>query len=75
MDLSLNGALITAPHMLPLGSQVEVSLSVRHGMDPIVGRGSVVRVLDINQMGILLDHLPIAQSARLQEFLLPLIAE
>jgi len=32
-----------------------------------------VRVLGENQMGIHLDRLPVEDSARLQEFLLPLI--
>jgi hypothetical protein len=42
-------------------------------MRPVVGVGSVVRVLDGNQMGIQLNHLTVAESERLQEFLLPLI--
>jgi hypothetical protein len=42
-------------------------------MKPVVGEGSVVRVLGGNQMGIQLDQLAVAESERLQEFLLPLI--
>ena len=40
---------------------------------PIVGVGSVARVMGGNQMGIQLDQLSAGESERLQEFLLPLI--
>jgi len=40
-----------------------------------VGLGTIVRVLNSTQMGILLDRFPIAQIGRLQEFLLPQITE
>jgi hypothetical protein len=43
-------------------------------MNPVVGAGSVVRILSGNRMGIHLNRLPLEESARLQEFLLPLIA-
>ena len=42
-------------------------------MKPVVGAGSAVRVLRGNHMGIHLDRLPVEESARLQEFLLPMI--
>jgi hypothetical protein len=42
-------------------------------MKPVVGAGSAVRVFGGNQIGIQLDRLAIAESERLQEFLLPLI--
>jgi hypothetical protein len=42
-------------------------------MKPIVSAGSVARILGGNQMGIHLDRLPVEESERLQEFLLPMI--
>jgi len=52
---------------------VHASLDLSPRMKPVVGVGSVVRVLGENQMGIQLDRLTIAESERLQEFLLPLV--
>ena len=73
VDVSLNGILVKAPRMLPAGSTVQVSLELAQTMKPLVGAGSVVRVLGGNQMGIHLDRLPVGESERLQEFLLPKI--
>jgi hypothetical protein len=56
-----------------MGSSVHVSLDLSPRMKPVVGAGSVVRVFGGNQMGIQLDRLAIAESEKLQEFLLPLI--
>lgn len=75
IDISLNGALVRAPRTLPVGSLVEVSLHLVDGMRPVVGLGSVMRIVNSNQMGILLDRLPVAEIGRLQEFLLPRIPE
>lgn len=74
IDVSLNGLLVRAPHTVPVGSSVQVSLSLSPGMKPIDGRGSVRRIIGANQMGILLDRLNMVESGRLQEFLLPLIS-
>ena len=73
VDLSLNGALISAPQTFPRGAAVEVSLYLGGEMNPIVGRGRVIRVLNDNQMAILLEHLPREGNGRLQEYLLPKI--
>jgi len=73
VDVSLSGILVKAGHTLAMGSPVQVSLDLSPRMEPIVGVGSVVRVLGGNQMGIQLDQLAIAESEKLQEFLLPLI--
>lgn len=43
-------------------------------MKPLVGAGLIARILGGNQMGIHLDELPVGESERLQEFLLPMIA-
>jgi DNA-binding response OmpR family regulator len=73
VDVSLNGMLVRAPRMLPAGSPVQVSMELSQRMKPVVGAGSVARILGGNQMGIHLDRLSVRESERLQEFLLPLI--
>jgi CheY-like chemotaxis protein len=75
IDISLNGALIAAPHTIPVGSLVEISLYLLAGNKPVVGLGTIVRVLSGNRMGILIDRLPPIESGRLQEYLLPRIEE
>jgi CheY-like chemotaxis protein len=72
IDISLNGALIRAEHSFPVGSNVEVTLHPISGKPPIAGLGSVMRVVDGNQMGIQIDHMRASEAVRLQEYLLPL---
>jgi len=74
IDLSLNGALVRASHAFPVGSPVEVSLYLLAGKPPVAGLGSIMRIVEGNQMGIQLEQLPSAESGRLQEYLLPHIA-
>jgi DNA-binding response OmpR family regulator len=73
VDVSLNGMLVRAPRMLPTGSSVQMSLELAQKTKPIAGAASVVRVAGANQMGIHFDQLPMGESERLQEFLLPMI--
>jgi CheY-like chemotaxis protein len=73
VDVSLNGMLVTGPGSVPAGTAVKVILYLSPDMKPIVGVGLVMRVLSTNSMGIQLSQLTVAESARLQEFLLPLI--
>jgi hypothetical protein len=73
VDVSLSGVLVKAHRTFPTGSPVNVAMHLSPRMRPIVGVGSVVRVVGGNQMGIQLDELTAAESERLQEFLLPLI--
>jgi two-component system chemotaxis response regulator CheY len=73
VDVSLDGILVKAPRTIPAGTSVQISMELTQKMKPVVGAGSVVRVLGGNQMGIHLDRLPVEESARLQEFLLPMI--
>jgi two-component system chemotaxis response regulator CheY len=75
IDLSLNGALIRTPTVFALGSRVEVIVDLYPGGDPVVGKGIVTRVAEGNQMGIQFHGLTVAASGRLQDYLLPLIAE
>ena len=73
INVSLSGMLVRAQRMLPLGSRVEMNLHLGQGMKPIAGRGSIVRVAGINQMGIQMDAFGMTDSERLEEFLLPLL--
>jgi DNA-binding response OmpR family regulator len=73
VDISLNGAMVKVPQTLPVGSLVEVSLYLLAGAQPIVGRGSIVRIIDANHMGVLMDHLSPTEIGRLQDYLLPRI--
>jgi CheY-like chemotaxis protein len=58
---------------IPTGSVVLVSMELPERMKPIVGEGSVVRIVGGNQMGIRFERLTPEVTERLQEFLLPLI--
>jgi CheY-like chemotaxis protein len=73
VDVSLCGLLVKPGRTLASGTPVRVSMELARRMKPVVAAGSVVRVLDGNRMGIQLDQLSVAESERLQEFLLPLI--
>lgn len=73
VDISLGGMLVKAHRTFPMGSPVSVAMQLSPRARPIVGGGSVIRVLGGNQMGIQLDQLTLKESERLQEFLLPLI--
>jgi PilZ domain-containing protein len=73
INVSMEGMLIRAPRVAPLGSSVEVCLQMSRTEKPIVGAGSVVRVHGREEMGIHLGRLTLEESQRLQEYLLPLI--
>jgi CheY-like chemotaxis protein len=75
IDVSLNGMLVKGSTVIPEGSAVHVSLYTSPDEKPIIGSGSVMRVLGGNRMGIQLTELVQAESWRLQEFLLPRILE
>jgi hypothetical protein len=71
VDLSMNGTLVSASRVFPTGSIVEIALYLGANPKPVTGRGSVVRVVGLDRMGIQLDGLPLNESQRLQEYLLP----
>jgi len=73
VDVSLNGMLVEVGQTLPGGTSVQVTLHLSADSKPIVASGTVMRVISEHRMGIQLRSLPIAESARLQEFLLPMI--
>jgi DNA-binding response OmpR family regulator len=74
IDISLNGTLVRASHIFPVGSPVEVSLFLQAGRPPVAGQGWIMRVVEDNRMGIQLERLPAAESGRLQDYLLPFTA-
>jgi CheY-like chemotaxis protein len=72
IDVSLNGLLVKADHIVPPGTRAQVSLYLSPGVKPIVGSGSIMRVIGKNQMGIQLDGLSTLETQRLEQFLLPI---
>ena len=75
VDVSLQGLLVQAQRSLPVGSSVDINLHLTKAVGTIVGAGSVVRLAGPNLMGIHLGRLSLAESQKLQDFLLPLILE
>jgi DNA-binding response OmpR family regulator len=69
IDLSLNGALVHAQRIFPRGSSVKLRLFLGQG-GPVTANGEVMRTVGTDRMGIQLEGLPIAESLRLQDFLL-----
>jgi CheY-like chemotaxis protein len=74
VDLSLSGMLIRSNRVLPVGSGVKVSLTPFPGAEPIRTAGRVVRVRGNEFMALTLETIGKRESARLGEFLVPLIA-
>lgn len=73
VNVSLEGMLVRVPRMLPVGSSVGVSLQLNAAMKPVIGAGSVVRLVGQEQMGIHLGRLALEESQKLQQYLLPLL--
>ncbi|HLJ15294.1 MAG TPA: response regulator [Bryobacteraceae bacterium] len=74
VDLSLNGILARYNRVLPVGSAVNVTLALSPGEEPIRTAGRIVRVMGNDLMALTLEDVGSAESARLGEFLVPLIA-
>ena len=73
-NISLEGVLVRAAKVLPVGSSVEVHFQAGPMTKPIAAFGSVVRLHGREEMGIHLARLTVDDSQRLQDCLLPLIA-
>jgi CheY-like chemotaxis protein len=73
LDLSLCGLLVRAPSMLPVGSELQVSLELKSGSSPLRLAARVMRVSADNCMGLLIENAGREEAKKLQEFLLPLI--
>jgi CheY-like chemotaxis protein len=72
VDVSMEGLLVKCSRTVPVGSSVGICLHLSSAMKPIVGAGSVVRFSGAN-MGIHLGRLSVAESQRLQDYLIPLV--
>ena len=70
VNISMEGLLVSAQKVLPVGSSVDVKLHLA-GVGAVAGTGSVVRLVGPNQMGIHLGRLSLSESQKLQDFLLP----
>jgi CheY-like chemotaxis protein len=73
LDLSLGGMLVEAPHALPVGSTVQVSLEPKVGTPPLRLTARVVRRAGEDCMGLQIENAGREEAKGLQEFLLPLI--
>ncbi len=66
--------LVQVTRVLPVGSLVQVSLELSPTTPPMRAAARVVRVVGDDCMGLQLENAGMAESERLQEFLLPLIS-
>jgi CheY-like chemotaxis protein len=73
IDLSLNGAMVQADSVFSVGSIIQIELELMRGKPVLRAAARVVRVVGNNCMGLHIEKMPLAESAKLQEFLLPLI--
>jgi CheY-like chemotaxis protein len=73
LDLSLNGAMVQADKVFAIGSIVQMELELTRGKPVFRAGARVVRVVGNNCMGLHIEKMPLAESAKLQEFLIPLI--
>lgn len=55
VDVSLDGILVKSPRTIPAGTSLQVSTELTQRTKPVVGAGSIVRVLGGNHMGIHLE--------------------
>lgn len=74
LDLSLNGMLVHAKQVLPVGTTVQVSLMLPPATAPMQTMARIVRVVGNEFMGCQLQNISKAESDRLGEFLVPFIA-
>src|ERR1700691_806661 len=73
IDVSLNGMRARGPAGLTAGMLVRVTLYLSPDMKPIVGSGSVMRLLNGDEIGVQLVQFTTAERGRLQDFRVPLI--
>jgi PilZ domain len=73
IDMSVSGLLVKAQRTFPPGSSLHMRLHLSAGADPVARSGSVVRIVQGNQMGIDMQRLKPTEEDAVQEFLLPLI--
>jgi DNA-binding response OmpR family regulator len=73
IDLSVGGMLLRSYLVFPVGTLVKVELQLQPGSPPLEFEARVIRTIGTDCMGVQFNRLDAKQSARLQEFLLPLI--
>ena len=72
LDLSLDGMLVQTTGVLPVGSLVQVSLELSPATPPMRVTARVMRLVGLDCIGLQLESLAMAESEKLQNFLLPL---
>jgi CheY-like chemotaxis protein len=73
LDLSVNGTLVLASRVFPVGSLLQISLELDPRRPAVRTAARVVRLVGEYRMGLQLENVRPAESERLQEFLAPLI--
>ena len=73
LDLSLNGMLVRASRVLPVGSIVNVILALSPSAAPIRTAARIVRIVGNEFMGLQLENVGKAESEQLGDFLVPRI--
>ncbi len=73
VDISSGGMLVQSYLVFPAGTLVKVTLELQPGSAPLEFEARVIRTIGTDCMGVQFNRLDAKQSARLQEFLLPLI--
>ena len=73
LDMSLNGAMVCADKTFPVGSMIQVDLELTPRKAALSGTAKVVRVVDVDCMGLHFENVPFEHTKKMQEFLLPLI--
>jgi CheY-like chemotaxis protein len=74
LDLSLDGMLVQTTGVLPIGSLIQVSLELSPTAPPIRVAARVMRLVGRDCLGLQLESPAMAESEKLQSFLLPLVA-
>ncbi len=72
-DISLNGMLVRSNRILPVGSVVNVALTLESGVEPVRTAARVVRVTGNEFMALKMEGTGKVESTRLSEFLIPWI--
>ncbi len=71
LDLSMGGALLEGDDVFPIGSRLRLEIQLHPNSAAFRASGYVVRLMEINRMGLQFDCLESAEAERLQDFLLP----
>jgi len=72
VDLSLGGMLVQSRRVFSPGTPITLRLELEAGKPPLLSDARVVRTVGTDSMGVQFENLGANESARLQEFLLPL---